>query len=142
MNNDMQQRRAVERWRTRAVLAGAALLAAAAVIATVVAQTSGSSSSEQATAREPKAVSRAQISATGQSPLTVEGTGFRPRERVRLAVKGRKARVTARAGANGRFVAVFKDVFDCGSVTVSATGSKGSRASFNISQIVCIEKTP
>jgi hypothetical protein len=126
----------VERWRTRAVLAGVALLAAAAVIAIVVAQTSGSSSTE------PKPVRRAQISPTGQSPLTVRGTGFRPRERVRLAVKGRTGRVTTRAGANGTFVAVFKNVFDCGSVTVSATGSKGSRASFNLSQIVCLENTP
>jgi hypothetical protein len=112
------------------------LLAAAAVIAIVVAQTSGSSSTEA------KPVRRAQISATGQSPLAVRGTGFLPRERVRLVVKGRAGGVTTRAGANGTFVAVFKNVFDCGSVTVSATGSKGSRASFNLSQIVCLENTP
>jgi uncharacterized protein YfaP (DUF2135 family) len=125
---------AVERWRTRAVLAAVALVAVAAVIATVVGQTSGSSS------REPKAVRQAQIAPMGQNPLTVKGSGFRPGERVRLVVKGSEgAALTAKAGPDGSFVAAFRWLNGCDSVTVTAAGSKGSRASFNLSQIACIE---
>jgi hypothetical protein len=126
----------VERWRTRAALAAVALVAAAAVIATVVGPTSGSSS------RRDKVVRRAQLAVLGQSPLVLRGSHFRARERVRLAVKGRTSRLIARAGAKGGFLAVFKDVLGCDSVTVVATGSKGSRASLNFSQLVCLERTP
>jgi archaellin len=129
----MQPRQAVERWRTRAVLAALALVAVAAVIATVVGQTSGSSS------REPKAVRQAHIAPMGQNPLTVKGSGFRPGERVRLVVKGSQgAALTAKASPDGSFVAAFRGLNGCDSVTVSAAGSKGSRASFNLSQIACI----
>jgi hypothetical protein len=126
----------VERWRTRAALAAVALVAAAAVIATVVGPTSGSSS------RRDKEVRRAQLAVLGQSPLVVRGSHFKARERVRLAVKGRAGRLTARAGAKGGFVAVFKNVYGCDSVTVVASGSRGSRASVNFSQYVCLERTP
>lgn len=125
---------AVARWRTRAVLAAVALVAVGAVIATVVGQTSGSSS------REPTAVRQAQIAPMGQTPLTVKGSGFRPSERVRLVVKGSQgAALTAKAGPDGSFVAAFRGLNGCDSVTVTAAGSKGSRASFNLSQIACIE---
>jgi hypothetical protein len=127
----MQPRQAVERWRTRAVLAAVVLVAAAALIATVVGQTSSSS-------HEPKAA-RAQIAPMGQNPLTVKGTGFRPGERVRLVVKGSQgAALTAKAGPDGSFVAAVRGLNGCDSVTVTAAGSKGSRASFNLSQIACI----
>jgi hypothetical protein len=125
---------AVERWRTRAVLAAVVLVAIAALIATVVGQTSGSSS------REPKAVRQAQIVPMAQSPLTVKGMGFGPGERVRLVVKGSEGgALTAKAGKDGSFAAAFRGVNGCDSVTVTAAGSKGSRASFNLSQIACIE---
>ena len=125
---------AMERWRTRAVLAAVVLVAIAALIATVVGQTSGSSS------REPKAIRQTQIAPMGQNPLTVKGSGFRPGERVRLVVKGSEgAALTAKAGPDGSFVAAFRGLNGCDSVTVTAAGSKGSRASFNLSQIACIE---
>ena len=76
----------------------------------------------------------------GQTPLTVKGSGFRPSERVRLVVKGSQgAALTAKAGPDGSFVAAFRGLNGCDSVTVTAAGSKGSRASFNLSQIACIE---
>ena len=124
------------RSRTRAALAAVALVAAAAVIAIAVGPTSGSSSQRQ------KPVRRAQLTVLGQGPLVLRGNHFKPRERVRLVVKGRPARLSTRAGAKGGFVAVFKGVFGCDSVTVVATGSRGSRASVNFSQYVCLERTP
>jgi hypothetical protein len=131
----MQPRPAVARWRTKAVLAAVVLVAAAALIATVVGQTSGSDSSSH----EPKAV-RPQIASMGQNPLTVKGTGFRPGERVRIVVKGSQGgTLTGKAGPDGSFAATFRGVNGCDSVTVTAVGSKGSRASFNLSQIACIE---
>jgi len=76
----------------------------------------------------------------GQNPLTVKGTGFRPGERVRIVVKGSQGgTLTGKAGPDGSFAATFRGVNGCDSVTVTAVGSKGSRASFNLSQIACIE---
>ena len=75
-----------------------------------------------------------------QQPLRVEGTGFRPGEKVALAAKGSKsshARVTA--NGSGEFTAVFRGLESCDSVTVVAVGSQGSRAEFNLSQIACTD---
>jgi hypothetical protein len=134
----------VERWRTRLVLGAVALLAAAAVIATLVSQTSGSPSRAPSASRSQQAneTRRADLEVRGQNPLIVKGTHFRPHERVQLTVKGRGSRLTTRAGAHGTFVAVFKNVVGCDSITVVARGSKGSRASVNFSQIACLEYTP
>jgi hypothetical protein len=57
---------------------------------------------------------------------------------VRLRLDGDvKAVKTVSAGRRGSFVVTFRGVSACGSVTVTARGSRGSRASFNLSQIVC-----
>jgi hypothetical protein len=48
-------------------------------------------------------------------------------------------RVPAQAGSSGSFVATFDKVDACDNITVTATGSKGSRAEFNFSQIVCMD---
>jgi hypothetical protein len=121
-----------------------ALLAAAAVIAIVVSQTSGSPSREPSAARSQQAsgTRRADLEVRGQNPLAVRGTYFRAHELVQLVVKGRGSRLSVNAGAHGTFVAVFKDIVGCDSITVVARGSKGSRASVNLSQIVCLEYTP
>jgi hypothetical protein len=128
----------VERWRTRAVLVAAALVAAAAGIAAVVGQTSDSSSGP---ARTPDAP-RPKLTPYAQNPLSVKGTGFRPHERVRVTVEGVAAPAThtVRASAKGVFSLEFRRVNGCDSVTVTAVGSKGSRTSFNLSQIACIEQ--
>ena len=81
-----------------------------------------------------------QLAPTDQSPLTVKGTGFRPHEHVLLAAKGLKSsRAETTADSSGSFIASFKGLKSCDSITVSATGSKGSRTEFNLSQIVCTD---
>ena len=73
-----------------------------------------------------------------QSPLRVEGTGFRPGEQVRIEVDAPNGRAKhARASSSGSFTADISELTGCGSVTVTATGSQGSRAEFNFSQIAC-----
>ena len=115
------------RWRTSAALATVALVAAAC------GQTP--SPSDPAASKKP---GRPQLAPTDQSPLTVKGTGFRPHEHVLLAAKGLKSsRAEATADSSGSFIASFKGLKSCDSVTVTATGSKGSRTVFNLSQIVC-----
>ena len=144
MSSGTQLRPVVERWRTRAALGVVALLAAAAVIATVVGQTSGSPSREPSAAQSQQAsgTRRADLEVRGQNPLAVRGTHFRAHELVQLVVKGRGSHLSVKAGAHGTLVAVFKNIVGCDSVTVVARGSKGSRASVNLSQIVCLEYTP
>ena len=114
-----------------------ALIAIAAGIGAVVGQSSDSSSRTE----RPHAAERPRLAPYAQNPLSVRGTGFRPHERVRVAVKGVEApeTLTARASAKGVFFVGFRHVSGCDSVTVTASGSKGSRASFNLSQIACIE---
>jgi hypothetical protein len=120
----------VARWRTSVALATVAL------VATACGQTAGSS---EPAASKTTPSSRPQLAPTGQSPLTVKGTGFRPHEQVHLVAKGlRSASADATADSSGIFVASFRGLKSCDSVTVTAVGSKGSRTEFNLSQIVCL----
>lgn len=115
----------VGQWRTSAVLAAVALVAAAC-------------GHETPSGRGDTSVARPHLLPVGQSPLRVKGSGFRPNEPVRLEAAGmRTTRLSTRADAAGTFVATLKGIDGCDSVTVTATGSKGSRASFNLSQIAC-----
>jgi hypothetical protein len=69
------------------------------------------------------------------APLTVRGTGFVPAEKVRLALRPGRPRAVVRtvsAGPSGSFRAGFglAAVEPCrGAVVITATGSRGSRAS-------------
>jgi hypothetical protein len=117
----------VARWRTKAVLAGLALVVVPAAIAVVVVHGSSGGSTER----------RAKILPVGMSPLRVKGTGFVPGERVRLKMDGGGRRV--RVGSGGSFIATLSGVDACDSVTVIAVGSRGSRASFNLSQVACLQ---
>jgi hypothetical protein len=75
-----------------------------------------------------------------QQPLVVKGTGFQAGEKVALAAKGlHSSRAIATADGSGEFEATFHGLKNCDSVTVVATGSKGSRAQFNLSQIACAD---
>jgi hypothetical protein len=114
-----------------------ALIAIAAGIGAVVGRSSESSSRTE----QPRAAQRPKLAPYAQNPLSVKGTGFRPHERVRVALKGVEApaALTVRASAKGAFFVGFRHVSGCDSVTITASGSKGSRASFNLSQIACIE---
>ena len=70
-------------------------------------------------------------------PLTVQGSGFDAQERVLLTLRSGRARAvreTARADARGRFRAAFDAlvaVDPCrGTLSVTAAGSEGSRATW------------
>ena len=67
-------------------------------------------------------------------PTTVvAGTGFRSNEAVRLTGVPVKR---VRASAKGTFTIRFRSD-PCSSLTITATGSKGSRAAVNYSQFSC-----
>jgi hypothetical protein len=112
-------------WRT-----GALALAALAMSACggQTAAPSGSTSSPQ----------RPQLKPVSQSPLRVAGSGFLPGEQVHLVANGPESHAKdTRADSSGRFTTSFPRPSSCGSVTVTARGSQGSRAEFNLSQIAC-----
>jgi hypothetical protein len=74
-------------------------------------------------------------------PFKVRGSGFRARERVRVTVTATNggAGVTRRVRATGRgtFVLTFSGIDACGGVEAAASGSRGSRASFQMSSLRC-----
>ena len=115
------------RWRTSAAVAALAL------VATACGHTEPSRPPAATKAVPP---SRAQLAPTGQKPLTVKGTGFQPDEKVRVTANGGKSTTTVSDTA-GSFQVSLPGVNSCDSVTVEATGSKGSHADFNLSQIAC-----
>jgi len=112
-------------WRT-------SLVAVLALVASACGQAADPSGSKT-TAAKPA------LTVVQQQPLTVQGTGFQPGEKVRLAAKGLKSSLAdATADSAGTFEASFHGLKECDSVTVSAVGSKGSHTEFNLSQIACV----
>jgi len=94
----------------------------------------------RASAPSPSTTSaqRAELHPVSQSPLRVEGTGFQPGEEVRIEVDAPNGQTKhTRAGSGGSFTTDISELTGCGSVTVTATGSQGSVAEFNFSQIAC-----
>ncbi len=85
---------------------------------------------------------QAHLVPTSGNPLRVRGTGFVPGERVQIKVTAGSKRVgrKLRASTRGSFVVTFKRVRACEGPTVVARGSRGSRASFTISEIACLHK--
>jgi hypothetical protein len=120
----------VARWRTSAALALVALVAGGC----------GHDPSASPSGTTGITAARAQISPVQQRPLVVKGAGFQPGEKVALSAKGlQSSHTTAMADGSGEFEATFHGLKNCDSVTVTAVGSKGSRAEFNLSQIACID---
>jgi hypothetical protein len=115
------------------------LLALVAVPAAIAAVVMNQSSSTDSTSKVPR---QAKLLPAGATPLKVKGTGFRPGERVRLKAIGAGQPISRNivANANGAFVATFRSMNACQSPTVTASGSRGSHASFNYSQIACIQQ--
>jgi hypothetical protein len=123
----------VVRWRTSAALALVALVAGGCGHD----PSAGPPGTTETTATTG---SRAQISPVQSQPLEVKGTGFQPGEKVALSAKGlQSSHTTAIADSSGEFEATFHGLKNCDSVTVTAVGSKGSRAEFNLSQIACMD---
>ena len=82
---------------------------------------------------------RASLVAKSMSPLTLKGSGFGPRERVRVTVTSgdgtsRAKRVRARSGG---FVVTFRRADASCGVEAAAVGRRGSRASFTLSTFAC-----
>ena len=131
----MQPRPVVARWRTSAALA----LVALAVGGCGHDPSAGPPATTETAAAKTTA-SRAQITPVQPQPLEVKGTGFQPGEKVTLSAKGLHSRhTTATTDSSGEFEATFHGLENCDSVTVTAVGSQGSRAEFNLSQIACID---
>jgi hypothetical protein len=71
------------------------------------------------------------------SPVTLKGTHFRPRERVRITATAADTQTkTARTSAAGSFTAQFPDlvVNRCSGLAVQALGARGDRASTKVLQ--------
>jgi hypothetical protein len=87
------------------------------------------------------AARRATLTPAGTHPFRVRGSGFRPRERVRITVTptnvGHGITRRVRATGRGTFVLAFADIEACGGVEGDAAGSRGSRASFQLSSATC-----
>jgi hypothetical protein len=83
------------------------------------------------------AQSRPQLDVVSTEPFRIAGTGFRSFERVtlRATLDGETMVLARRAGRRGRFWALLPD--DACSVTASAKGSRGSKASFAFDQFTC-----
>jgi hypothetical protein len=79
------------------------------------------------------------LSPVALEPLRVRGAGFDGRERVRVTAETSTGRATRRVRATrgGRFVVTFRGVRTCDGVAVSARGSRGSRASLQVSASLC-----
>jgi hypothetical protein len=107
----------------------------------LVATACGHTEASHPAAATTTVASRPQLAPTGQKPLTVKGTGFQPNEKVLVVAKGAKSTsASASADSSGTFVASLPGVDACDSINVIATGSKGSHAEFNLSQIVCLDE--
>jgi hypothetical protein len=77
---------------------------------------------------------RASISLRSLQPLTIAGRGFKSGERVRVSGAGARTVIASRRGG---FVLRMGYRDPCASLSITAIGSKGSRASLNFSQLYC-----
>ena len=73
---------------------------------------------------------KASLQVIRQTPLTIQGHGFRSQENVRVSAAGRQWRPKASAG--GSFVLTLRGANRCNIVRIVALGSDGSRAILRI----------
>ncbi len=89
---------------------------------------------------------RARVSIVDESPLVVRGTGFKAGERVTVSVSHAKTlfRRVAFAGSSGVLVARWTRAMPttCGSTTITAFGSRGTRAVFKTVANECAPPGP
>ena len=126
-----------------------ALLAFAAAAALVVSATMGAGTLVPGSDEVKKkpggslalpADGKARILPTGLAPPTLKGTGFKPGENVTVQVRDNAApaKKRVRAGSNGSFTIRLAAQADrCNGMTVTAVGDQGSRASFQLSELLC-----
>jgi hypothetical protein len=90
------------------------------------------------------ATSRARLAVTATSPMSVQGTGFRPTERVTVTVMAKDTgRKTVTANAQGRFTVRFPGVSiqRCEGYVIRAKGTRGSLAVFKVMP-ACAQQGP
>jgi hypothetical protein len=83
---------------------------------------------------------KARILPTSFTPLTLKGTGFKPGENVTVRVLESAAKGTkrVRATSSGAFTLRLGTRIDrCKGMSVTATGDKGSRTSFQFAELLC-----
>src|SRR4051794_32576306 len=124
-------------------LAGTALLTVTLLgLATACGASEGRSDPpEPAAATTPAAPQpRARLLPVMGEQFRVRGSGFKPRERVRITV----TRTTASVGVPRRVRATGRGTFElavgvraCDGITAVAAGSRGSHASFQFSSVSC-----
>jgi hypothetical protein len=117
-------------------------LAAAIVVAALLAAGTAALARPSAASRDPSAATtrRAVLIARSVTPFRVSGARFRPGERVRVTVTPTGGMGIVRhvvASRRGTFVLVFGRVHVCAGVSGKAVGSRGSRAAFSLSAIMC-----
>lgn len=87
-----------------------------------------------AAAPSPAAGAHARLAVIAAHPVTVRGTGFAARERVRIVLRSPPDRVVrvARADESGRVTVAFAHVAldRCSTSSIVATGAQGSRATW------------
>jgi hypothetical protein len=82
----------------------------------------------------------ARLTASGNDPLKVRGSGFHSHERVRLTITPMTAKRIVRyvrATKRGTFTTSFSQMEACAGVTGAAAGNRGSHASFQLSSVLC-----
>ncbi len=77
----------------------------------------------------------AELTLKSANPFVVSGRRFKSGETVRVSNNGATKRV--RASRKGTFTVLLAGIGGCNSGSVTAVGSKGSRAALNFSQLVC-----
>jgi hypothetical protein len=83
---------------------------------------------------------RVSVSVLSTSPVAVRGAGFKPRERIVVnVVAGVHLRKQTTATAGGAFRLVFGRLKPnaCAGISISAVGTRGSRAEYRRSPGVC-----
>ena len=90
-------------------------------------------------AADAKPRPRPQLQPIATAPLKLRGTHFVSLERVRVRVTVGDETLSrrVRAGRRGSFTVTVGGVDACQGVTGEATGSRGSRASFQFSSFTC-----
>lgn len=81
----------------------------------------------------------ATLAVADREPLTIRGSRFLPREKVRLLVSGPVPLTrTVRAGSRGGFTTVLRlRLGRCDELVVQAIGSRGTRAQLDVGQTAC-----
>lgn len=122
-------------------LIGIVLAAALVVSATMGAETlvpgGDSSSKSKLPGSEIATNGKARLMPTNFAPATLKGTNFKPGENVTVRVEGGRTK-KVQANGSGSFTVRFPArVERCNGMTATAVGDKGSRAAFQLSELMC-----